>query len=286
VASPREVTGSFREPGTSVLTALWEQFQFLRPRGADLAEIAIVAFLVYRLLLLLKRTRAMQMIAGVGLLVGVYFFALLLQFELIKALLEALFQYGAIALLVVFQPELRAALARLGQTRFFRVLVKIDGDDLLDELVQTVETLSRTRTGAIIALEREVGLDDYARTGSSLQAKVSAQLLTTIFTPNSPLHDGAVIISGDTIRAAGAILPLTQTPLADKSLGTRHRAAIGLSEETDAFVIVVSEETARISVARAGRIELGVDGDRLRRLLEASRPDRNGPSLLKVGGRR
>lgn len=286
MASPREVTGSFREPETSVLTALWEQFQFLRPRGADLAEIAIVAFLVYRLLLLLKRTRAMQMIAGVGLLVGVYFFALLLQFELIKALLEALFQYGAIALLVVFQPELRAALARLGQTRFFRVLVKIDGDDLLDELVQTVETLSRTRTGAIIALEREVGLDDYARTGSSLQAKVSAQLLTTIFTPNSPLHDGAVIISGDTIRAAGAILPLTQTPLADKSLGTRHRAAIGLSEETDAFVIVVSEETARISVARAGRIELGVDGDRLRRLLEASRPDRNGPSLLKVGGRR
>jgi len=286
MASPQEVIGSFRGPETTVLTALWEQFQFLRPRGADLVEIAIVAFLVYRLLLLLKRTRAMQMIAGVGLLVGVYFLALLLQFELIKALLEALFQYGAIALLVVFQPELRAALARLGQTRFFRVLVKINGDDLLDELVQTVETLSRTRTGAIIALEREVGLDDYARTGSSLQAKVSAQLLTTIFTPNSPLHDGAVIISGNTIRAAGAILPLTQTPLADKSLGTRHRAAIGLSEETDAFVIVVSEETARISVARAGRIELGVDGDRLRRLLEASRPDRNGPSLLKVGGGR
>jgi diadenylate cyclase len=269
-----------------MLTALWEQFQFLRPRGADLVEIALVAFLVYRLLLLLKRTRAMQMIAGVGLLVGVYFFALLLQFELIKALLEALFQYGAIALLVVFQPELRAALARLGQTRFFRVLVRIEGDDLVDELVQTVETLSRTRTGAIIALEREVGLEEYARTGNSLQAKVSAQLLTTIFTPNSPLHDGAVIISGDTIRAAGAILPLTQTPLADKSLGTRHRAAIGLSEETDAFVIVVSEETARISVARAGRIELGVDGDRLRRLLESSRPERNGSSLLRVGGGR
>jgi diadenylate cyclase len=224
-----------------------------------------VAFLVYRLLLLLQRTRAMQMILGVGFLVGVYFLALLLQFELIRALLETLFQYGAIAMLVVFQPELRAALARLGQTRFFRSLVKIEGKPWWIELVQTVETLSRTRTGAIIALEREVGLDEYARTGSPVQARVSSQLLTTIFTPYSPLHDGAVIISGDTIRAAGAILPLTQTPLADKSLGTRHRAAIGLSEETDAFVIVVSEETARISVARGGRIELGVDTDRLRR---------------------
>jgi len=267
-----------------VLSALWEQFQFLRPRGADLVEIAIVGFLVYRLLLLLKRTRAMQMILGVGLLVGVYFLALLLQFELIRALLENLFQYGAIAMLVVFQPELRAALARLGQTRFFRSLVKIEGKQLVDQLVETVETLSRTRTGAIIALEREVGLDEYARTGSPLQAKVSAQLLTTIFTPYSPLHDGAVIISGDTIRAAGAILPLTQTPLADKSLGTRHRAAIGLSEETDALVIVVSEETARISVARGGRIELGVDGDRLRALLESVRPDRNGKTLRLVGG--
>ncbi|TVP47330.1 MAG: TIGR00159 family protein [Gemmatimonadales bacterium] len=267
-----------------MLSALWEQFQFLRPRGADLFEIAIVGFLVYRLLLLLKRTRAMQMILGVGLLVGVYFLALLLQFELIRALLENLFQYGAIAMLVVFQPELRAALARLGQTRFFRSLVKIEGKQLVDQLVETVETLSRTRTGAIIALEREVGLDEYARTGSPLQAKVSAQLLTTIFTPYSPLHDGAVIISGDTIRAAGAILPLTQTPLADKSLGTRHRAAIGLSEETDAFVIVVSEETARISVARGGRIELGVDGDRLRSLLESARPDRNGKALRLVGG--
>jgi diadenylate cyclase len=267
-----------------MLSALWEQFQFLRPRGADLVEIAIVGFLVYRLLLLLKRTRAMQMILGVGLLVGVYFLALLLQFELIRALLENLFQYGAIAMLVVFQPELRAALARLGQTRFFRSLVKIEGKQLVDQLVETVETLSRTRTGAIIALEREVGLDEYARTGSPLQAKVSAQLLTTIFTPYSPLHDGAVIISGDTIRAAGAILPLTQTPLADKSLGTRHRAAIGLSEETDALVIVVSEETARISVARGGRIELGVDGDRLRALLESSRPDRNGKTLRLVGG--
>lgn len=268
------------------MSALWEQFQFLRPRGADLIEIAIVAFLVYRILLLLKRTRAMQMILGVGLLVGVYFFSLLLQFELIKALLENLFQYGAIAMLVVFQPELRAALARLGQTRFFRALANTEGDEVVDEIVTAVEGLSRTRTGAIIAVEREVGLDEYARTGSPLQARVSAQLLSTIFTPYSPLHDGAVIVSGDSIRAAGAILPLTQAALVDKSLGTRHRAAIGLSEETDAVVIVVSEETARISVARGGRIELGVDGDQVRKALEETRRERNGSPLLRVGGGR
>jgi diadenylate cyclase len=269
-----------------MLTSLWEQFQFLRPRGADLVEIAIVGFLVYRILLLLQRTRAMQMILGVGLLVGVYFFALVLQFELIRALLETLFQYGAIALLVVFQPELRAALARLGQTRFFRGFVRIQEAPTVDELVQAAAALSRTRTGAIIAVEREVGLDEYARTGSSLQARVSAQLLTTIFTPYSPLHDGAVIISGDSIRAAGAILPLTQTPLADRSLGTRHRAAIGLSEETDAFVIVISEETARISVAQGGRIELGVSQERLRELLEETRPERNGRGFRLVPGGR
>jgi len=204
--------------------------------------------------------------------VGLYFLALLVQFELIRALLETLFQYGAIALLVVFQPELRGALARLGETRIARRLVQADKTTVLAEIITAVETLSRNRTGAIIALERKVGLDDIIRTGSPVQARVSAQLLTTIFTPYSPMHDGAVIISGDTIRAAGAILPLTQSPMTDRSLGTRHRAAIGLSEESDALVIVVSEETARISVAQAGRIELGIDADRLRALLEESQP--------------
>ena len=178
---------------------------------------------------------------------------------------------------------MEAALARLGQSRFFRGFVKIEGEPLVDELVLAAETLSRSRTGAIIALEGEVGLEEYARTGSPVQARVSAQLLSTIFTPYSPLHDGAVIVSGDTIRAAGAILPLAQTALVDKSLGTRHRAAIGLSEETDAFVIVVSEETARISVARRGRIELGVSPERLRELLESARKERNGKGGSLVG---
>jgi diadenylate cyclase len=255
-----------------VLTALWEQFRFLLPRWGDLVEIAIVGFLVYRILLLLQRTRAMQMILGAGLIVGIYFLAVLLQFQLIRTLLETLLQYAAIGFLVVFQPELRAALARLGQTRFVRMWVRMEDTRLVDSVVEAAEALSRTHTGAIIALEREVGLDDYARTGSPLQAQFSPQLIATIFTPNSPLHDGAVIVRGEMIRAAGAILPLSQTELEDRSLGTRHRAAIGLSEETDALVIVVSEETARISVAQGGKIELGVDASRLREILETARP--------------
>lgn len=268
-----------------MLNALWEQFRFLLPRWGDLVEIAIVAFLVYRILLLLQRTRAMQMILGAGLIVGIYFLSVLLQFQLIRTLLETLLQYAAIGFLVVFQPELRAALARLGQTRFVRMLVRMEATGLADDLVEAAEALSRTRTGAIIALERDVGLDEYARTGSPLEARFSPQLISTIFTPNSPLHDGAVIVRGEMIRAAGAILPLSQSELEDRTLGTRHRAAIGLSEETDALVIVVSEETARISVAQGGRIELGVDGTRLREILEAARPQSRTPDEVSpVGG--
>ncbi len=257
------------------MNGLWDQFQLLRPGWGDVLEIVIVAALFYRILILLQRTRAMQILLGVGLLGGGYFLARILELNLIRTLLETLFQYGAIAALVIFQPELRSALARLGQNRVLRIFTKLEGSAVVDEIVEAVEELVRTKTGAIIAIEGDVGLDEYARTGSRVQARVSSEMLTTIFTPNSPLHDGAVIISGDSIRAAGAILPLAQTPLQDKTLGTRHRAAVGLSEESDALVIVVSEETARISVASGGRLRVGIDLARLREILEGSLPDRS-----------
>lgn len=255
------------------MNTLWEQFPIIRPGWADLIEIVIVAALVYRLLLLIQRTRAMQMILGVGFLAGVYFLARILNFTLIRTLLEALFQFAAIAALVVFQPELRAALARLGQTRMFRVFVKLQGRKVVDELLEAVEQMSRSKIGAIIVLENDVALDEHAQTGSALEARVSKEMLVTIFTPLSPLHDGAVIISGDTIKAAGAILPLTQTRLYDRSLGTRHRAALGLAEESDALVIVVSEETSRVSVAYGSRLEVGVEVDRLKQILEGALPE-------------
>ncbi len=255
------------------MSRIWDQLQFLRPGWGDLIEILIVAALFYRILLLVHRTRAMQMLLGVLLLGGTYFIARVLDFILIRYLLETLFQYGAIAALVVFQPELRAALARLGQSRMVRIFAKAEERHVMDDIVEAVEQLSRSKVGAIIVVEGDVGLDEYAETGKAIKAQVSVEMLTTIFTPYSPLHDGAVIITGDQIRAAGAILPLTQYPVADKSLGTRHRAAIGLGEETDALVIVVSEETSRVSVVHGGRIEIGVDTPRLRELLAGSSKD-------------
>lgn len=260
------------------MSRLWEQLQFLRPGWTDLIEILLVAFLLYRILLVIQRTRAMQIMLGVVLLAFTYGLARLLDLILIRTLLEAAFQYGAIAVLVVFQPELRAALARLGQSRMIRAFQRLEGSKLADEVVEATERLARARHGAIIAIEQEVGLGEYAETGSPVDAPVSAEMLVTIFTPYSPLHDGAVLISGDRIRSAGAILPLTQSPVPDRSLGTRHRAALGLSEETDAIVIVVSEETSQVSVAHAGTLERGVTTERLRAVMTGTSSSSEGGS--------
>lgn len=258
-----------------------EQLRLLRPGFGDLVEITIVTILFYRLLLLIRRTRAMQILLGVFLLAFTSVVARVLGFILIPRLLEALLQYGAIAAVVVFQPELRSALARLGQRRMFGLRHRLEESQVVDEIAEAVMHLSRSKIGAIIALEGEVGLDEYAATGSPVSAPVSAQMLITIFTPHSPLHDGAVLVAGDQITAAGAILPLTQNPVTDRTLGTRHRAAIGLSEESDALVIVVSEETSRVSIARRGRLERDVDDDRLREVLRGELPER---SAVLVGG--
>jgi diadenylate cyclase len=247
-----------------------EQFAFLTPSWKDLLEILVVGAVIYRILLVLAGTRAIQMLLGLVLLVGIYFLSRVLQLGLIRYVLENLFEFGVIAALVVFQPELRAALAHLGQNRIRRLFNRLEETEIAEELADAVEELARTKFGAIIAVEREVGLAEYAASGTPLRARVSSSLLTTIFTPYSPLHDGAVIVQGDTIVAAGAILPLTQFPVIDKSIGTRHRAALGLSEETDALVIVVSEETSTVSIASRGHLERGVDRERLLTVLSKS----------------
>ncbi len=254
-----------------------ERLQFLSPGWTDLLEILVVAFLLYRVLLVLQRTRAMQIMLGVVLLAFLYGMSRLLGLILIRTLLEAAFQYGAIAMLVVFQPELRAALARLGRSRMLRAFQRLEGSRVAEEVADAAERLSRARHGAIIAIEQDVGLAEYAETGSPVDARVSAEMITTIFTPFSPLHDGALLIAGDKIRTAGAILPLTQSSVKDRSLGTRHRAALGLSEETDAIVIVVSEETSQISVALGGRLERDVSGQRLRDVLAGATASADAP---------
>lgn len=244
-----------------------QRYTFLLPGLKDLFQIGVVAVGFYYVLRLLARTRAIQMLFGLVLLAAFYFVARLLNLDLVRFLLENLFQYGAIAALIVFQPELRSALARLGQSRMLRWFNKMEESAVVEELVEAAERLSRAKIGAIIVITRDMGLEEYVETGTPLQARVSAEILVSIFAPYGPLHDGAVIIEGDTIIAAGVILPLTQSQIEDKSLGTRHRAAIGLSEETDALVIVVSEETAQISIAERGSIERDIGLDRLRESL-------------------
>jgi len=252
--------------------AVFEYLRFLQIGWPDVVEITLVGYLIYRVLILWAGTRAFQILFGLVLLVAVYALAGLLRFELIEYILSQAFTYGAFALIVVFQPELRSALARLGRSRVLNVLTRLEerGQAVADEIAKAAEKLSRSRTGAIIAVERQLSLDEYIeKTGTPLRADVSAELLVTLFTPRSPLHDGAVVIRGAEIVAAGVHLPLTQYPLGDKSLGTRHRAALGLSEETDAHVIVVSEETSQISVARRGVLRRGLRPDQLRDRLAA-----------------
>jgi diadenylate cyclase len=241
-------------------------FTFL-PGPLDLLQIFIVAGAIYYVLKLLARTRAIQMLVGLLVLTLAYFLARILNLVLIHTLLQELFRYGAIAAIIVFHPELRAGLARLGQSRMIKFFNRMEEREVVDELVEAIDRLTRAKIGAIIAVQRDVGLDEYTETGTRVQARVGADLLVSLFAPYGPLHDGAVLIEGDTIIAAGVILPLTQFPVADKSLGTRHRAALGLSEETDALVVVVSEETSQISLAHRGRLARNVDLNRVRTAL-------------------
>jgi diadenylate cyclase len=237
------------------------------PGPLDLLQILVVAAAFYYVLKLLARTRAIQMLGGLLVLSLTYFLARLFNLALIRHILEQLLQYGVIAAIIVFHPELRAALARLGQSRMIKFFNRMEEREVVEELVEAVERLTRARIGAIIAVQRDVGLDEYTETGTRIHARVAADLVVSLFAPYGPLHDGAVLIEGDTIIAAGVILPLTQFPVADRSLGTRHRAALGLSEETDALVVVVSEETSQISLAHRGRLARNVDLDRVRSAL-------------------
>ncbi len=238
----------------------------------DAFEIALVAYVLYRLLLLLRGTRTVQMLTGIVILVIVDAIAHVAHLTMIAYLLGLLFTYGVFVGAVIFQPELRQGLAHLGQSRVTRLLRGMGVNEVADEIADAVDRLRRAAIGAIIVIEREMALGEYVESGSALEAKVSADLLTTIFTPYSPLHDGAVIIRGDTVIGAGCILPLSQTPIADRSMGTRHRAALGMAEETDAVVVIVSEETGVVSMARDGRLIRDLTPSQVRDILAGRTP--------------
>jgi len=246
----------------------WSRMRFLHPTLTDVIDIAVVAFIVYKLFTLVRGTRALQMMMGFVVLVLAAYTAQLLRLEALNQIFQAGQLVWVIAILIVFQPELRTALARIGRTPVLKFFVKVEDSPVVAEVVRAASQLSEEKRGAIIAIQREVGLMEYVESGKPLHAEVSAELLTTIFAPYTPLHDGAVVIEGNNIVAASCILPLTQFPVYDASIGTRHRAAIGLSEETDAVVVVVSEETGNISIAVGGRLEKNLSPEQLAGRLE------------------
>jgi diadenylate cyclase len=230
----------------------------------DLLDILLVAALFYRLLILVKGTRSAQMYVGLLVIAVIGLAARQLDLIAVKWITDSLKTVWLIAFVILFQPEIRHALAQFGRTRYFRSFLRGDSYGVLGEVVRGVETLSERRQGALVVVERNVGLRNFVDTGTRLDAKISADLLVTLFSPNSPLHDGAIILREDTIIAAGCILPLSSNPRTPGSLGTRHRAALGLSEETDAAVIVVSEQTGGISVAYRGQMKQRLDEGQLR----------------------
>src|ERR1700678_2452079 len=229
-------------------------------------DIIIVAVLIYQFLLIIRGRRAVHVLLGLCVLGLIYAAAVWAKLELLHTILSTLAPYTAIALIVMFQAELRRALARVGRRPFLGIS-QLERRELSQEVVLAVGRLAQTKVGALIVIERKIGLRTFIESGVSLDALVSRDLLCSIFHPGGSLHDGAVIIQGDRISGAACFLPLTTNPLLVTELGTRHRAALGISEESDCIAIVVSEETGKVSVAVFGEIELDVPLERVEHLL-------------------
>lgn len=254
---------------------MWEQLitgiaQF-RPGWRDIIDIAVVAYIFYRAILLIQGTRAEQLVKGLVVLLVALIASDQLGLRTINWLLQGLMTMGLIAIPIVFQPELRRALEQLGRGKIFpRSFYDAEDEELkyfMDELLKAIPVLVKKRIGALIVLERETGLKDFIETGIRIEGTATAELLINIFMPRSPLHDGAVIIKGNTVAAAGCFLPLTENPNLSKELGTRHRAALGITEITDAVAIVISEETGVISLAHEGKLTRYLDEKTLRSTL-------------------
>ncbi len=240
-----------------------------RPDARALVDILLIAILLYYLLKLLRGTRAIQMLVGVGLLIVFYKGARWARLGMVEWLLTTLLPYFAIALIVLFQPEIRRALARMGRNISWTRFSAPNPGGVLDDLVLAVSHFAQNRIGALIAIERDVGLRTYIESGIPLDATLSYDLLLAIFRPGSPLHDGAVIVHGNRMAAAACFLPLSLNPAISNQLGTRHRAAIGVTEESDAVVVVVSEQTGAIALAASGAIELNLTPEQLTERLSA-----------------
>lgn len=242
----------------------------------DIAEIVIISFLIYHIMVWIKNTKAWILVKGIAVLLGFTLIALLFQMNTIIWLAEKTLGLGVTAIIIVFQPELRKALEQLGRKNFISGMIPFDdnkgtkerfSDQTIQELVKASMTLSRAKTGALIVIEQDIPLTEYENTGIPLDSLISSQLLINIFEHNTPLHDGAIIIRGDRIVSATCYLPLSDNMEISKDLGTRHRAGLGISEVTDSMTVIVSEETGKVSIAFGGRLLRNLDSENLRNKL-------------------
>lgn len=222
----------------------------------NVVDIAIVTYVIYKLILLIRGTRAVQLLKGIFVLAAVWALSYFFELVTLQWMMNQIFTFGVLAVIIIFQPELRRALEQLGRGKLFS-RISVEDQDFnrqVEEVIKAANYMAKRKIGALIVFEKETGLNDYIESGIPLEAKISSELLINIFIPNTPLHDGAIIIRQSLIMAAGCYLPLSENPFISKELGTRHRAAIGMSEVSDAIAIVVSEETGQISLAINGQV--------------------------------
>ncbi|MBI5197934.1 MAG: TIGR00159 family protein [Nitrospirae bacterium] len=236
-------------------------------RWQDIVDVLLLAYILYRLFLIVKGTRAFQMLMGLATLLIAFVVSRGMGLYTVDWVIQSFWSYMVLALIVLFQPEIRRALAQMGVNPLTQRLSPMEEFRYIEEIVRACISLANKRIGAILVIERNTELRDIVEMGITLEAKISKELLTSIFLPSSPMHDGAIILKGARVIAAGCFLPLTLSENISKTLGTRHRAAIGITEETDAVVIVVSEETGTVSVSSGGKMTRELDAVALRRVL-------------------
>lgn len=237
-------------------------------RWQDILDIIVVYYLTYRIIILIKGTRAVNMLMGLAVIVVSYFFSSYMELFTLNWILSNFLSSIIIISVIIFQSDIRRALTKVGKTAFFAGSSTKESLLIIEELVKAATFLSSRRIGALIVIERDTGLNDYIEIGTVIEANVIKEIIVSIFLPQSPLHDGAIIVQKNKVTAAGCVLPLSTNPALSKNFGTRHRAAIGLTEETDAAVLVVSEETGKVSIVLGGRITRNLDANTLRRVMQ------------------
>jgi len=283
----------------AVFAAFWDKYMFWinRPNitPTDIVEMVIIAFLLYHILVWFKTTRAWTLFKGIVVILMFILIAAIFQMNTILWIADKTINVGIIALLVIFQPEMRRALEQLGRKKFISAIFSFDSgknieerysERTVNELAKACYEMGKVKTGALIVIENDVSLNEYERTGIDLDSVLSSQLLMNIFEKNTPLHDGAIIVRGNRVVSATCYLPLSDNLELSKELGTRHRAAIGISEVSDSLTIVVSEETGYVSVAEEGRLYQHVDAEFLKRKLNEVREHQSEPSMLEDWKRR